>query len=137
MNESRSNGKLTRNVKFLIAVIVLAVGAVYFFSNPKPQNYYDYTFRVADNILARRYCILRKNRRRWLNEFVPFEGNWYSVFPLGSVITMMPFAFLKLLGFIQDMPAAFISAFTAGAICLFLLLISLTIRDRMEQTDSA
>ncbi len=109
-----------------ILIICLVVGTffIYYFSNPKPQNYYDYTFRVADNIL-RGDIAFKEKPPSWLNEFVPFEGNWYSVFPLGSVVTMMPFAFFKLAGFIQDMPAAFISAFTAGAICLFLFLLSL------------
>jgi hypothetical protein len=37
---------------------------------------------------------------------------------------MMPFAALKAIGWINDMPAAFISALCAGVICLFLFLIS-------------
>jgi hypothetical protein len=61
----------------------------------------------------------------WLNEFVPFEGQYYTVFPLGAVLTMIPFAAIKFAGAITDMPAGFIIALTAGAICLFLLLISL------------
>ena len=36
---------------------------------------------------------------------------------------MLPFAFFKTIGAIKDMPAALISALTASAICLFLLLI--------------
>jgi hypothetical protein len=39
-------------------------------------------------------------------------------------VTMMPFAFFKVLGVINNMPAAFISALTAAIVCLFLLLIS-------------
>lgn len=104
-------------------VLVLAVGAIYYFSNPKPQNYYDYTFRVAENILNGAIAF-KQPQPSWLNEFVPFEGNYYSVFPLGSVITMMPFALLKIIGAVKEMPSAFIYALTASAICLFLLLIS-------------
>lgn len=112
-----------QSIKTLLLFIVLAVGVVYYFSNPKPQNYYDYTFRVADNML-RGEIGFREKPPSWLNEFVPFGKSWYSVFPLGSVATMMPFALFKVAGIIQDMPAALISAITASLLCLFLLLIS-------------
>lgn len=112
-----------QNVKTLLFCLVLAVGIVYYFSNPKPQNYYDYTFRVADNVL-RGEIGFKEKPPSWLNEFVPFEENWYSVFPFGSVVTMMPFAVFKVAGIIKEMPAAFISAITASLLCLFLLLIS-------------
>lgn len=123
MNETSQISKSAQNIKILIVGLCLAAGLVYFFSNPKPQNHYDYTFRVADNIL-RGSVAFKEKPPSWLNEFVPFEGNYYSVFPLGSVVTMMPFALLKVLGAIRDMPAAFISALTASLICLFLLLIA-------------
>ena len=121
--ENRAENK-SQNRTILIICLVVSTFFIYYFSNPKPQNYYDYTFRVADNII-RGDIAFKEKPPAWLNEFVPFEGNWYSVFPLGSVVTMMPFASFKLAGFIQDMPAAFISAFTASAICLFLFLLSL------------
>nr|MBA3352748.1 hypothetical protein [Blastocatellia bacterium] len=106
----------------LYVVIALAMAVVYYVSNPKPQSYYDYTFRVAANMLGGSIAFTEK-QPSWLNEFVPFEGFHYSVFPLGSVVTMMPFALLKVAGFISDMPAAFIAALSAGLICLFLFLI--------------
>ena len=121
--ENRAENK-SQNRTILIICLVVGTFFIYYFSNPKPQNYYDYTFRVADNII-RGDIAFKEKPPTWLNEFVPFEGNWYSVFPLGSVVTMMPFAFFKLIGAIQEMPAAFISAVTAGVICLFLLLLSL------------
>lgn len=123
MNETSEISKQTRNTRNLILAIVLAVGVIYFFSNPKPQHYYDYTFRVADNILRGQIGFTEKPPT-WLNEFVPFEGNWYSVFPLGAVLSMMPFALFKLFGAIKEMPAALISALSASVICLFLFLIA-------------
>lgn len=122
------------NTKIYLAALILAVGLIYYFSNPKPQYYYDYTFRVADNILDGKIA-LKEKQPSWLNEFVPFENNYYSVFPFGSVVTMMPFAAIipeynvydkkgNLTGIAKDMPAAVISALTASAICLFLLLIA-------------
>ena len=106
----------------LFTVVILATAAVYFLSNPKPQSYYDYTFRVAANILSGSVAFTEK-QPSWLNEFVPFEGFYYSVFPFGSVVSMMPFAALKVAGVITDMPAAFIAAMCAGVSCLFLFLI--------------
>ncbi len=106
----------------LYAVITILTTVVYYFSNPKPQGYYDYTFRVAANILGGNIAFTEK-QPSWLNEFVPFEGFYYSVFPLGSVVTMIPFALLKVAGLINDMPAAFLAALLAAVICLFLFLI--------------
>lgn len=115
---------LSTNIKLSFAAIVLLAGVVYYFSNPNPQKHYDYTFRVADNILRGSVSFTDKPPS-WLNEFVPFEGKYYSVFPLGSVVSMMPFAVFKVAGFIKDMPAAYIAAIHAMGICIFLLLISL------------
>lgn len=104
-------------------LISLAVGAVYYFSNPKPQFYYDYTFRVAVNFLGGSIGFPFSQPPR-LNEFVPFEGFYYSVFPLGSVVTMIPFALLRTVGIIGEMPGAFVAALCAAVSTLFLYLIS-------------
>lgn len=107
----------------LNVALCAATALAYFFSNPKPQNYYDYTFRVAANILGGSVAFAEK-QPSWLNEFVPFEGYYYSVFPFGAVISMMPFALLKTLGFIKEMPGAWIAALLAGSGCFLLLKIA-------------
>jgi hypothetical protein len=117
------NANESFNRKILIFCLVAATFWIYYFSNPQPQWYYNYTFRVADNFL-RGAIAFQEKPPSWLNEFVPFEGNWYTVFPLGSVLTMTPFAAFKVAGVISDMPASFIAAFIAGACCWFLFLIS-------------
>ena len=124
--EMRTSGSAPAIDKFsnvLIASISLASAIVYYFSNPKPSSFYDYTFRVAENFLDGRIGFAEKPPQ-WLNEFVPFDGLWYSVFPLGAVVTMMPFAALKSIGLISQMPSAFIAALCAGAGNLFMLLIA-------------
>jgi hypothetical protein len=113
----------SRNAKILLICLIVGTGIVYFFSNPKPQFYYDYTFRVAENLLGGRIGFAEKPPT-WLNEFVPFENYYYSVFPFGSVLTIMPFAVLRTIGIVSEMPAALISALTASGVCLFLILIS-------------
>ncbi len=112
-----------RSQKSLYLAISVGTALVYFFSNPKPQSYYDYTFRVAGNLLGGGIAFTEK-QPSWLNEFVPFEGFYYSVFPLGAVISMIPAAFLKTLGAITEMPGAWIVALLAGCVCLFLLKIA-------------
>ena len=99
-----------------------ATAVIYYLSNPQPQYYYDYTFRVAANILHGSIAFTEKPPSH-LNEFVPFEGLYYSVFPLGSVVSMMPFALLKVSGVIHNMPAASIAALSAAVVCVFLFLI--------------
>lgn len=116
--------QLPEKTKVIFVTLIILAGIVYYFSNPVPQNYYDYTFRVADNIL-RGSVAFKEKPPSWLNEFVPFEGKYYSVFPLGSVVSMAPFALLKVAGFIKEMPAPLIAALQASGICLFLFLISL------------
>lgn len=103
-------------------LIAFALSAVYFLSNPKSNHFYDYTFRVAENMLRGSIGFAAKPPS-WLNEFVPFDGQWYSVFPLGSVLSMVPFALLKVAGIVGDMPAAVIVALIAGMSCLFCLAI--------------
>lgn len=122
MSEKPPSDNLLKT-RILIISLLINVFLIYFFSNPKPQNHFDYTFRVAENFLSGRIAIKEKPLS-WLNEFVPFEGSYYSVFPLGSVLTMMPFAALKIFGLISEMPAAFISALLASLIFLFLFLIA-------------
>ncbi|MEJ7861376.1 MAG: hypothetical protein WKF90_07025 [Pyrinomonadaceae bacterium] len=122
-SEQNPSKNKIHNIVILIGSIVVGTFLIYYFCNPKPQFFYDYTFRVADNFLHGALGFKEKPPS-WLNEFVPFENNWYSVFPFGSVLTMLPFALFKVFGLINDMPSAFISALTASLICLFLLLMA-------------
>ncbi|HQZ82941.1 MAG TPA: hypothetical protein PLR83_06950 [Pyrinomonadaceae bacterium] len=105
------------------AALSVVAAIIYFFSNPKPQNYYDYTFRVAGRLLSGAIS-LTEPPPQWLNEFVPFRGGHYSVFPLGAVISMVPAAFLKAIGLIRDMPGAWVAAILAGVAAWLMLSIA-------------
>src|SRR4051812_39912000 len=107
----------------VVAVVSIASALIYYFSNSHPQVFYDYTFRVAQNLLRGKIAFVLK-QPGWLNEFVPFEGFYYSVFPLGAVLSMIPFAALRDLGLIDEMPGAFIAAMIAGFSCYMLLKIA-------------
>lgn len=124
MNKNKDTLSDTATIYRRIMIgMVLLTAVIYFFSNPSPQNYYDYTFRVAENLLRGRIGFAEK-LPSWLNEFVPFGNSWYSVFPLGSVLTMIPFALMKILGIVKEMPSSLIFSLTAGCICAFLIQIS-------------
>lgn len=109
----RSNN---RSIAWSFAAVT---GVIYFISNPKPNFFYDYTFRIAGEMLNGRLG-LEGPPPVWLNEFVPADGLFYSVFPLGSVLTMMPAAMLRSLGIIQNVPAGLIAALIAGFSALLL-----------------
>ncbi len=113
---------LNLETKWIVFLAGLS-GFLYFHSNPSPGHYYDYTFRVAANLL-RGSTGLTSQPPSWLNEFVPFGGYYYSVFPLGSVLTMIPPAVLNVAGLITDMPSAWLAGLCAAASCIFMLMIA-------------
>ncbi len=115
--EDASTTVFPNSVLFAISALV---SFIYYFSNSKPQNHYDYTFRVAGNMLGGAIGFVEKPPS-WLNEFVPFEGYWYSVFPLGAVLSMLPVSVLKAVGVVNAMPGGLIAALLAGG-CMFFLL---------------
>lgn len=112
---SISNGKT--------ALISLLVGTIYFFSNPRSQSPFDYTFRVAENLIKGRIGFTEQPPG-WLNEFVLANGQYYSVFALGSVLSMFPFALLKAVGWINEFPASWVVAILTAALTFFLLKIA-------------
>lgn len=106
--------------KKIATVSSFVVFLIYFFSNPRPSGHYDYTFRVAENMLNGAIGFAQQPPS-WLNEFVPYDNSWYSVFPFGSVVSMMPIAFFKVIGVIDALPAGLVAAVISGFICFLLM----------------
>jgi len=105
-----------------LLAITAGVFLIFLFSNPHPMVHFDYTFRIADALLHGRLG-MTEAPPDWLNEMVPFEARYYSVFPLGSVLSLVPLAALKAIGVIDSFPAAFVAASIASvAAALFFLL---------------
>src|SRR5262245_62499632 len=107
-----STSKLSMARKVLrryLMPLALFIGAsvVYYFSTPQSVAYYDYTFRIAESLLGGRLGLTEKPPD-WLNEMVPLDGMYYSVFPLGSVLAMLPPAALKRAGLIELFPGTMI-----------------------------
>ena len=102
--------------------IVAGVFFIYWFSNPAPMEHFDYTYRIAEALLHGRLGV--SETPPWLNELVPAGDYYYSVFPLGSVLSMVPFALLKSAHVIEVFPARFIAASLAAVSALFFFLLS-------------
>jgi len=117
------NPSLSLNLALSITAFI-----VYYWSNPNSESYYDYTFRIAQALLDGRLSLTEEPPPA-LNEMVPLNGSYYSVFPLGSVLTMLPVAALNKLGLIDSFPGVLISALLAGVITFLLFKISAKYHD--------
>src|SRR5207245_1139457 len=67
---------------------------------------------------------LRQPAPSWLNEMVPANGRYYSVFPLGAVLSMMPVAVLQKTRLIRDFPGRALAALIAALSVWFLFRLS-------------
>ena len=121
-----------RSPKLIPLALFIATFAVYYFSNSHSGSYYDYTFRIAEAILDGRLG-LTERPPDWLNEMVPLDGKYYSVFPLGAVLAMLPLAAIKRLGLIELFPGTLIAAMLAGAASLLFYLLSARYGDSVKR----
>ena len=118
--------------KLIPLALFIATFAIYYFSNSHSGSYYDYTFRIAEAMLDGRLG-LSERPPDWLNEMVPLDGQYYSVFPLGAVLAMLPLGALKRLGLIELFPGTLIAALLAGAASLFFYLLSARYGDGVKR----
>ena len=109
--------------RYLPLVLVISTFLVYNFSNPLPGIYYDYTLRIAGALVEGRLG-LNETPPSWLNEMVPLNGTYYSVFPLGSVLSMLPLTILRRIGVLENFPGTLIAALTAAIACLLFFKLS-------------
>jgi hypothetical protein len=105
--------------EFWIAFGVSLVAAIafYFSTNPTLKDL-DYTLQIASAFL-RGDLGLREKPPEWLNEMIPYGNRYYSAFPLGAVLSMVPIALLQKASLIQDFPARILAALIAGACVYF------------------
>ena len=105
-----------REFPVAMAVSLFAVIAFYF-STKASLHDLDYTNQIASALLHGQLG-LREKPPDWLNEMIPWEGRYYSAFPLGAVISMLPAAFLQSVGVIQSFPGHVLATFIAG-LCVY------------------
>jgi hypothetical protein len=102
----------------LAAGLSLFAAIAFYFTTKATLNNFDYTGRIASALLHG-HLGLETRPGSWLNEMVPWEGKYYSVFPLGAVLSVVPVALLQKAGWIHSFPAHFLTALIAG-LCVFL-----------------
>ncbi|HET6888314.1 MAG TPA: hypothetical protein VFH87_10360 [Candidatus Udaeobacter sp.] len=99
----------------------LALFAViaFYFSTKATLHDLDYTNQIA-SVLLHGQLGLQEKPPDWLNEMIPWEGRYYSAFPLGAVLSMLPVALLRNMGLIQSFPGRVLAALIAGLSVYFL-----------------
>jgi hypothetical protein len=108
---------ITREVWVAIGLSLAAALAFYFSTNTTLKDL-DYTAEIASALL-RGDLGLREKPPEWLNEMIPRGNRYYSAFPLGAVLSMVPVALLQKASLIQDFPARVLAALIAGACVYF------------------
>jgi len=100
-----------------LAVSVFAAVAFYFSTNAILHDL-DYTADIASALL-RGDLGLREKPPEWLNEMIPHGDRYYSAFPLGAVLNMIPIALLQKARLIHNFPAHVLASLIAGCCVYF------------------
>jgi hypothetical protein len=103
--------------------LALVALLLFYFSIKATQQHFDYTARIASALLQGDLG-LRQPAPSWLNEIVPANGGYYSVFPLGAVLSMMPVAVLQKIKLVHDFPGHALAALIAALSVWFLFRLS-------------
>ncbi|MDD5068677.1 MAG: hypothetical protein PHN89_03710, partial [Candidatus Pacebacteria bacterium] len=102
-------------------LVIILSGYLSFFSPKGHYVVHDYTFRIAEAFTHGELGI--SERPSWLGELVPFQGQYFSVFPLGSVLVMLPWAVLKNFDVIPHQPTQPLVAIIGILVTLFSFLL--------------
>jgi hypothetical protein len=102
----------SRDLWLGLGLSLFAVVAFYF-STKATLHDLDYTNQIASALLHG-HLGLQEKPPDWLNEMIPWEGSYYSAFPLGAVLSMLPVALLRETGLIQSFPGRALAALIAG-----------------------
>jgi len=105
------------------SVLALVALLLFYFSIKATQQHFDYTARIASALLQGDVG-LRQPAPSWLNEMVPADGRYYSVFPLGAVLSMLPVAALQKINLLHDFPGHALAALIAALSVWFLFRLS-------------
>src|SRR6266536_4437758 len=96
---------------------LLAAIAFYFSTNATLHDL-DYTNQIASALLSG-HVGLKEKPPDWLNEMIPHGKRYYSAFPLGAVLSMVPIALLQKVGVIHNFPGHVLAALIAGCCVYF------------------
>jgi len=116
MGAEEAKNEKKRELGFAVGLSLCAAIAFYF-STKATLHDLDYTNQIASALLHG-HLGLQEKPPDWLNEMIPWEGRYYSAFPLGAVLSMLPVALLRNMGLIQGFPGHVLAALIAG-LCVY------------------
>src|SRR5437667_58770 len=102
---------------WIAAGLSLFAALAFYFSTNATLRDLDYTSEIASALL-RGHLGLREKPPEWLNEMIPHGDRYYSAFPLGAVLSMLPIALLQKAGLIHDFPGHVLAALIAS-LCVY------------------
>jgi hypothetical protein len=105
-----------RNV-WVASAVALVAAVAFYFSTKDNHHHFDYTTRIASALLHG-HLGPRKQPPSWLNEMVPGNGRYYSVFPFGAVLSVVPVALLQKIPSMKDFPGKAVATVLAG-LCVY------------------
>ena len=117
MDAKASKTPFTREALVAIGLSLAAMLIFYFSTKPTLKDL-DYTLEIASAFL-RGDIGLRQKPPAWLNEMIPYGSRYYSAFPLGAVVSLLPVALLEKASLIHKFPARILAALIAGACVYF------------------
>src|SRR5947199_6217421 len=103
---------------WIAASLSLFATLVFYFSTNATLHDLDYTSEIASALL-RGDLGLREKPPEWLNEMIPHGDRYYSAFPLGAVLSMIPIALLQKARLIHNFPAHVLASLIAGCCVYF------------------
>src|SRR5437899_10608241 len=106
----------SRDVWVVVGVSLFAAIAFYFSTNATLHDL-DYTSQIASALLHGQLG-LQETPPDWLNEMIPWQGRYYSAFPLGAVLSMFPLALLRNADLIHGFPGHILASLIAG-LCVY------------------
>src|SRR5690349_4581616 len=105
--------------QFWVSLSLSVFAALVFYTSTKATLHdLDYTNQIALALLSG-HVGLREQPPDWLNEMIPHGGAFYSAFPLGAVLSVLPVALLQKLGAIHNFPGHILAALIAGGCVYF------------------
>jgi len=116
--EAEVSKKPSRQDLWVAIGLSLAAALAFYFSTKPTLKDLDYTLEIAYAFLGGDLG-LREKPPAWLNEMIPYGNRYYSAFPLGAVLSMVPVALLQKASVIHGFPARILAALIAGACVYF------------------
>lgn len=114
--------RLSPELLLSLGLAVVGFLAFYFSTNGKHHDF-DYTARVAQTLLHG-HVGMAKKPPSWLAEMVPLDGRYYSVFPLGAVLSVVPVTILQKMHVLREFPWRGLAALLAGGCVYFFFRLS-------------